>query len=91
MIAVHTNLLVYAHREDSEWHEAAYRAIASLAEGAARGDPLAVSPRVSGDCRSPANLPAPDGARQRRSSGWRSGWSRLHCTFWASLLATGRN
>ena len=35
MIAVDTNLLVYAHRRDSEWHEAAHRAIAALAEGGA--------------------------------------------------------
>lgn len=33
MIAVDTNLLVYAHREDSGWHKAAYRRIAELAEG----------------------------------------------------------
>lgn len=33
MIAVDTNILVYAHREDSEWHEAAYTRIAGLAEG----------------------------------------------------------
>jgi uncharacterized protein len=31
--AVDTNLLVYAHREESEWHEAAYDAVAGLAEG----------------------------------------------------------
>jgi toxin-antitoxin system PIN domain toxin len=35
VIAVDTNLLVYAHREDSSWHEAAYRKIAGLAEGRA--------------------------------------------------------
>ena len=35
MIAVDTNLLVYAHREDSLWHEAAYRTIIELAEGRA--------------------------------------------------------
>lgn len=35
MIAVDTNLLVYAHREESPWHEAAYRRIAELAEGRA--------------------------------------------------------
>ena len=35
MIAVDTNLLVYAHREESEWHEAAYSAVAELAEGTA--------------------------------------------------------
>ena len=35
MIAVDTNLLVYAHREDSSWHEAAYRKLAGLAEGRA--------------------------------------------------------
>ena len=33
VIAVDTNILVYAHREDSSWHEAAYRRIAELAEG----------------------------------------------------------
>ena len=32
MIAVDTNLLVYAHREDSTWHDAAYARIAELAE-----------------------------------------------------------
>jgi hypothetical protein len=33
MIAVDTNLLVYAHREESPWHDAAYGRIAELAEG----------------------------------------------------------
>lgn len=33
MIAVDTNILVYAHREDSEWHVAAYSRLATLAEG----------------------------------------------------------
>ena len=32
MIAVDTNLLVYAHRADSEWHAQALRALVSLAE-----------------------------------------------------------
>ena len=32
MIAVDTNILVYAHREDSEWHQAAYKRLAELAE-----------------------------------------------------------
>ncbi len=35
MIAVDTNLLVYAHRRDSEWHAAAAGVVRSLAEGAA--------------------------------------------------------
>jgi len=35
VIAVDTNVLVYAHREDAEWHEAAYAAVARLAEGGA--------------------------------------------------------
>ncbi|HVS01373.1 MAG TPA: TA system VapC family ribonuclease toxin [Thermoanaerobaculia bacterium] len=35
MIAVDSNLLVYAHRRDSEWHEPARREITSLAESAA--------------------------------------------------------
>ena len=33
MIAVDTNILVYAHREDSEWHQIAYQRLAELAEG----------------------------------------------------------
>ena len=36
MIAVDTNLLVYAHRADSEWHEPALRHLLSLAEGQSR-------------------------------------------------------
>lgn len=32
MIAVDTNILVYTHREDSVWHDAACRCIARLAE-----------------------------------------------------------
>ena len=35
MIAVDSNLLVYAHREDAPWHDAAYVRIAELAEGQA--------------------------------------------------------
>ena len=35
MIALDTNILVYAHRRDSEWHQAAYRCVAALAEGTA--------------------------------------------------------
>ena len=34
MIAVDTNILVYAHRADSPFHEAALASVASLAEGA---------------------------------------------------------
>ena len=33
MIALDTNLLVYAHREDSPWHEEAFRVVRDLAEG----------------------------------------------------------
>jgi hypothetical protein len=33
LIAVDTNILVYAHREDSEWHAAAYARVGQLAEG----------------------------------------------------------
>ena len=33
MIGVDTNILVYAHRRDSEWHAAAVKALARLAEG----------------------------------------------------------
>ncbi len=35
MIAVDSNILVYAHREDSEWHTSAYAKLAELAEGRA--------------------------------------------------------
>lgn len=33
MIAVDTNVLVYAHREDSQWHPQAYARLIELAEG----------------------------------------------------------
>jgi len=33
VIAVDSNILVYAHREDSEWHATAYAKLAALAEG----------------------------------------------------------
>ena len=36
MIAVDTNILVYAHREDSPWHNSAYASIVDLAEGRAQ-------------------------------------------------------
>ena len=36
MIALDTNILVYAHREDAQMHEAALRSIRKLAEGKAR-------------------------------------------------------
>jgi uncharacterized protein len=32
VIALDTNMLVYAHREDSPWHDAAYARLAELAE-----------------------------------------------------------
>ena len=35
MIAVDTNLLVYAHRKDSQWHRTAEPLVRSLAEGTA--------------------------------------------------------
>ena len=36
MIAVDTNILVYAHREDSEFHKEALKALIDLAEGSRR-------------------------------------------------------
>ncbi|MFC1816240.1 type II toxin-antitoxin system VapC family toxin [Thermodesulfobacteriota bacterium] len=33
MIAVDTNILVFAHREDAQWHEVAFTRISELAEG----------------------------------------------------------
>jgi len=35
MIAVDSNILVYAHREDSPWHASSYECVRSLAEGRA--------------------------------------------------------
>jgi uncharacterized protein len=35
MIAVDTNILVYAHREDSAFHEVAFQRLAELSEGSA--------------------------------------------------------
>lgn len=35
MIAVDTNILVYAHRRDSQWHSAAYACVERVAESAA--------------------------------------------------------
>lgn len=35
MIAVDTNILVYAHREESPFHDAAFQRVAALAEGVA--------------------------------------------------------
>ena len=32
MIAIDTNILVYAHREDSEWHDVASARVVELAE-----------------------------------------------------------
>lgn len=39
MIAIDTNILVHAHRADSEWHDGAFRAVASLANA---GGPWAI-------------------------------------------------
>ena len=36
MIAVDTNVLIYAHRVESEWHEAAAERLVTLGEGAER-------------------------------------------------------
>ena len=36
MIAVDTNILVYAHREESEWHSSASERVTGLAEGRAQ-------------------------------------------------------
>lgn len=33
MIAIDTNILIYAHRAESEWHDVASKAIRTLAEG----------------------------------------------------------
>jgi hypothetical protein len=57
MIAVHSNLLVYAHREDSPWHPAAYARIVELGRGCrSMGDPMAVHSRISIHCDASSNL-----------------------------------
>lgn len=33
MIAIDTNILLYAHREDSDWHRVAYQKLRTVAEG----------------------------------------------------------
>ena len=54
MIAVDTNVLVYAHRADSPWHAAAARTVGRARRGArAVGDPLAVPSRVLRDRHAP--------------------------------------
>lgn len=48
MIAVDTNILVYAHREDSEWHQPAVQRLTQLAES---GQPWAIPwPCTAGHC-----------------------------------------
>jgi toxin-antitoxin system PIN domain toxin len=36
MVAVDSNILVYAHREDSSWHRAAFECVRELSEGRAQ-------------------------------------------------------
>ena len=43
MIAVDTNVLVYAHREDAQWHDTSYVRLAELAEPDPVGHPVALS------------------------------------------------
>jgi toxin-antitoxin system PIN domain toxin len=35
VIAIDTNILIYAHREESDWHETAFRKVMAVAEGKA--------------------------------------------------------
>jgi len=57
MIAVDSDLLVYAHREDSPWHQAAYARIVELAEGAAAwAIPWPVHSRIPIHCDTSSNL-----------------------------------
>ena len=50
MIAVDSNLLVYAHREDSSWHAAAFDRLVELAEGRADAPVRQVAGRSIGGC-----------------------------------------
>ena len=50
MIAVDSNLLVYAHREDSSWHAAAFDRLVELAEGRADAPVRQVVGRSIGGC-----------------------------------------
>ena len=57
MIAVDSNLLVYAHREDTSWHNAAYARIVELAEGSGSlGDPMALYSRISIHCDASSDI-----------------------------------
>ena len=59
MIAVDTDILIYAHRAETELHEAAARELVALAEGtAAWGLPVFVPHRAAG---SGFHEPARDG------------------------------
>ena len=66
VIAVDTNLLVYAHRKESRVHEAAFAIVRALAEGSqAVGDSLALLLRIPECCDIPSGFGK---TRQRRRS-----------------------
>lgn len=100
MIAVDTNILVYAHREESPWHESAYDAIVELAEGTeAWGIPwpcvheflaIATHPRIF-------DPPTPLAAALEQVDAWMEsptlhllGESPLHWSSLRPLLLAGR-
>jgi len=57
--AIDTNILVYAHREDSLFHEAAFRRVVELAEGPATwAIPWSCVHEFPGHCHSSAHLRA---------------------------------
>jgi predicted nucleic acid-binding protein len=67
MIAVDTNILVCAHREDAQWHDIAHARLTELAEGRTPwAIPWALPARVPRHRDPSANLRAPDTARNRR-------------------------
>ena len=89
MIAVDTNVLVYAHRRDSEWHKPAESVVRALAEGHA---PWAIPWPCLHEFLAIATHPAiydprrPSSVRSTRST---RGWKRRRSYCWRSEAATG--
>ena len=79
MIAVDTNILVYAHREDSPWHEAAYGSVVELAEGQGLPDGLTVDAEGFVDTLYPCRLDRMMGTTSSRVMGACPAGSPLRC------------
>lgn len=69
MIAVDTNILVYAHREDSLFHEQAYACLERWPMEAPWGHSLALLARISGHRHPSEDLPSAHAAESGRAAG----------------------